>query len=367
MVGVVLLWRQADEAQRERWLDTTGRIDPLRVLLGGGGWASYARLAAGVAPDRHRACCCSAARRLGRWPATSVVAGLLGVVGLAIAWGRGCSGWPPTSRRARRAGPHPGARRRRRPPARLGPADPGADPEERRRRPARSPGWPAPRSATCGPGCTRRATDDGTVATALRGVAAEVEDGHGVAVEVVTVGDLDYARRAADGARRPARRSSTRPSTPAPAGSTSTPRSPRGGRGVRHATGGAASTRPPCPRTGTASGTASSTGWNATAAPPRSGPRPARAPRCGCTCPGQQTRKATTNDDRLSRDRSGGDRRRPRHVPGGRPRRARGSGVGRRTSSRRPRTSTRRSPRSPRTSPTWCCSTYTCPAAAASR
>ncbi|MGZ4496204.1 MAG: PspC domain-containing protein, partial [Nocardioides sp.] len=28
VVGVALLWRQADEAQRERWVDTTGRIDP---------------------------------------------------------------------------------------------------------------------------------------------------------------------------------------------------------------------------------------------------------------------------------------------------------------------------------------------------
>ena len=37
-------------------------------------------------------------------------------------------------RRARGAGPHPGARRRRRPPARLGAADPRADPEELRRR-----------------------------------------------------------------------------------------------------------------------------------------------------------------------------------------------------------------------------------------
>ena len=48
LVGVALLWRQADEAQRERWLDTTGRIDPVRAVLGSGGWAAYARLAAGV-------------------------------------------------------------------------------------------------------------------------------------------------------------------------------------------------------------------------------------------------------------------------------------------------------------------------------
>ncbi|KAA1421205.1 PspC domain-containing protein [Nocardioides humilatus] len=48
IVGVALLWRQADEAQRERWVDATGRIDPVRIVLGSGGWASYARLAAGV-------------------------------------------------------------------------------------------------------------------------------------------------------------------------------------------------------------------------------------------------------------------------------------------------------------------------------
>jgi signal transduction histidine kinase/phage shock protein PspC (stress-responsive transcriptional regulator) len=48
LAGVALLWRQADEAQRERWLDTTGRVDPVRVVLGSGGWASYLRIAAGA-------------------------------------------------------------------------------------------------------------------------------------------------------------------------------------------------------------------------------------------------------------------------------------------------------------------------------
>lgn len=48
LAGIALLWRQADEAQRERWLDTTGRVDPLRVVLGSGGWASYLRIAAGA-------------------------------------------------------------------------------------------------------------------------------------------------------------------------------------------------------------------------------------------------------------------------------------------------------------------------------
>ncbi|UUZ61895.1 hypothetical protein [Nocardioides sp. B-3] len=46
--GVALLWRQADEAQRERWLDSTGRIDPFRAIFGGGGWAAYFRVFAGL-------------------------------------------------------------------------------------------------------------------------------------------------------------------------------------------------------------------------------------------------------------------------------------------------------------------------------
>ncbi len=37
-VGIALLWRQADEAQRERWIDSTGRIDPVRMVFGSGSW-----------------------------------------------------------------------------------------------------------------------------------------------------------------------------------------------------------------------------------------------------------------------------------------------------------------------------------------
>jgi signal transduction histidine kinase/phage shock protein PspC (stress-responsive transcriptional regulator) len=48
-IGIGVLWRQADEAQRERWRDSTGRIDPIRAVIGSGGWASYARIVAGVA------------------------------------------------------------------------------------------------------------------------------------------------------------------------------------------------------------------------------------------------------------------------------------------------------------------------------
>jgi signal transduction histidine kinase len=48
VVGLAVLWRQADEAQRERWVDSSGRINLRRAVVGSGGKASYARLAAGV-------------------------------------------------------------------------------------------------------------------------------------------------------------------------------------------------------------------------------------------------------------------------------------------------------------------------------
>jgi len=48
LAGVAVLWRQADEAQRERWIDASGRLDVARALLGRGGVASYARIAAGL-------------------------------------------------------------------------------------------------------------------------------------------------------------------------------------------------------------------------------------------------------------------------------------------------------------------------------
>jgi signal transduction histidine kinase/phage shock protein PspC (stress-responsive transcriptional regulator) len=46
--GVAVLWRQADEAQRERWMDTTARINPLRAIVGHGGWAAWLRIVAGL-------------------------------------------------------------------------------------------------------------------------------------------------------------------------------------------------------------------------------------------------------------------------------------------------------------------------------
>ncbi len=64
VAGVALLWRQADEAQRERWLDATGKVDPARVVIGGGGWAACGRIAAGVALVAVAVLSAGAARRL---------------------------------------------------------------------------------------------------------------------------------------------------------------------------------------------------------------------------------------------------------------------------------------------------------------
>lgn len=48
ILGVAVLWRHADDAQRERWVDTGGSLDLRRILLGRGGPAAWGRLAAGV-------------------------------------------------------------------------------------------------------------------------------------------------------------------------------------------------------------------------------------------------------------------------------------------------------------------------------
>lgn len=87
IVGVALIWRQADEAQRERWLDSSERLDPVKAMFGSRTWASYARIFAGGA---------LILSGLGVFALTGgrldvareiVVAGFLGVVGLALVVG----------------------------------------------------------------------------------------------------------------------------------------------------------------------------------------------------------------------------------------------------------------------------------------
>ncbi|HEX5090110.1 MAG TPA: PspC domain-containing protein [Nocardioides sp.] len=198
LAGVALLWRQADEVQRERWLDSTGRLDPVRMVFGSGGVAAYARVAAGVllvvvalVVVVFNGTSISEAR-------VALVAGLIGVAGLALVVG------PWVFRLA---------------------SDLGAEREQRIRVEERADvaahlhdsvlqTLALIQKSSHDPATVARlaraqerdlrswlyageSTDESSVAGALRSAAAEVEDAHGVSVDVVAVGDceLDEALR----------------------------------------------------------------------------------------------------------------------------------------------------------------------------
>jgi signal transduction histidine kinase/phage shock protein PspC (stress-responsive transcriptional regulator) len=194
VAGLALVWRQADEAQRERWLDSTGRIAPTRIVFGRGGWASWTRLVVGlllvvsaivlVSLDE------STSLTLAR---DTLLVVLLAVGGVAVVAG------PWIYRLA---------------------ADLTAERAERVRSQDRADVAAhlhdsvlqtlalIQKNAHDGPVVARLAraqerdlrawlyseetTDERTVAGALRAAAAAVEDAHGVAVEVVVVGDRDH-------------------------------------------------------------------------------------------------------------------------------------------------------------------------------
>ena len=192
--GVGLLWRQADEAQRERWLDTSGRVDPVRVVLGNGGWAAYLRLLAGVLLIVGALVLLSV-RDGGSYGMAGevILVSLLAVVGIGVVVG------PWIYRLA---------------------ADLTAERAERVRTQDRADVAAhlhdsvlqtlalIQKNANDGPLVGRLArsqerdlrtwlysgesADDSTVAGALRRVAAHVEDAHGIPVELVVVGDLAH-------------------------------------------------------------------------------------------------------------------------------------------------------------------------------
>jgi signal transduction histidine kinase/phage shock protein PspC (stress-responsive transcriptional regulator) len=87
VAGIALLWRQADEAQRERWLDSSGRIDPFRAVFGNGGWAAYARVAVGLGLVVVALVVFGVTTGSVRFAGPVVVAGLLGIAGLALVVG----------------------------------------------------------------------------------------------------------------------------------------------------------------------------------------------------------------------------------------------------------------------------------------
>ena len=190
IVGVAILWRQADEAQRERWVDTSGRINPIQAVIGLGGLAAWLRLLAGVGLIAGgltlfalRSGSVGAARDV-------LVASALAVAGIALTLG------PWIVRLA---------------------SDLTAERAERLRTQDRadlaahlhdsvlqtlaliqknaSDGTTVARLARAQERDLRswlyddRSPSAATLAAALREVAAEIEDAHGVPVEVVTVGD----------------------------------------------------------------------------------------------------------------------------------------------------------------------------------
>ena len=199
VIGLAVLWRQADEAQRERWVDSTGRIDFFRAVVGSGGVASWARLAVGVG------LLLSALVLFALQSGTSgaggvardvVVAGALGVGGLALMVG------PWLFRLVGDLSEERAARVRSQERADMAAhlhdsvlqtlaliqkhASDGRTVATLARAQERDL-----RSWLYG----ETAPPDTSVASALKAAAAEVEDGHGVPVEVVTVGDAPVTDR----------------------------------------------------------------------------------------------------------------------------------------------------------------------------
>lgn len=193
LAGLALLWRQADEAQRERWFNSGERLDPVRIVFGAGGWASYARVAAGVL-------LVALAFLFIGFNGTSfgeariaLVAGLFGVLGLALVVG------PWVLRLA---------------------SDLGAEREERIRSQERADvaahlhdsvlqTLALIQKSSHDPATVARlaraqerdlrswlyaeeSTDTSSLAGALRAAAAEVEDTYGISVDVVAVGDCPH-------------------------------------------------------------------------------------------------------------------------------------------------------------------------------
>ena len=188
--GLAVLWRQADEAQRERWMDSSGRIDPLRAVIGRGGAASYARLAAGLGLLLGALALFAVQTGQAGVARDVLVAGALGVLGLALTVG------PWLFRLAGDLSEERAERVRSQERADVAAhlhdsvlqtlaliqkhADDGRTVAQLARAQKRDlRGWLYGDDTQ----------PETSVASALRAAAAEVEDGHGVPVEVVTVGD----------------------------------------------------------------------------------------------------------------------------------------------------------------------------------
>jgi len=194
VLGVALLWRQADEAQRQRWVDTSGRINPVQAVIGLGGLASWLRILAGVGLIAGGLTLVAIRSGSVGTARDVLIASSLGIAGIALTLG------PWIVRLA---------------------ADLTAERAERLRTQDRADMAAhlhdsvlqtlalIQKNAQDGPTVARlarsqerdlrswlydeRSPQAETLVAALKQVAAEVEDAHGVPVEVVTVGDTSMS------------------------------------------------------------------------------------------------------------------------------------------------------------------------------
>ncbi|QDH10772.1 PspC domain-containing protein [Nocardioides dongxiaopingii] len=192
VVGVALLWRQADEVQRERWFDGGSRVNPVRIVFGNGGWASFARVATGLVLLLSALFVVGIDQGSLREARGVVIAGAIGIAGIAVVVG------PWVWRLATELSDERTERVRTQERADVAAhlhdsvlqtlaliqknADDGAVVSRLARAQERDlRAWLY----------AGESQDDSTVASALRAVAAEVEDAHAISVDVVTVGDVD--------------------------------------------------------------------------------------------------------------------------------------------------------------------------------
>lgn len=197
-IGVGVLWWQADEAQRARWRDSTNQGSWPRAVAGDGTWADWTRLAAGT--GLLLAAILVVAAQSGRVGLARevVIAGTIGIVGIALTLG------PWLLRMAGELTQERAARIRQQERADVAAhlhdsvlqtlaliqkhsQDPRTVATLARAQERDLRSWLYQDEAPV----------DQTLAVGLRTAAAEVEDAHGVPIEVVVVGDLVATERTA--------------------------------------------------------------------------------------------------------------------------------------------------------------------------
>ena len=190
--GLILLWRQADASQRDQWLDAGGRLSIRRVVFGRGGFAAYLRVFGGIALLVLALILFAVLSGRGGPLGQGVMVGLLALVGLGLV----ISPWVRSliEDLAAERGERVRTEERADMAAHLhdsvlqtlaliqknaGDSAAVAQLARSQERDLRSWLYAGERA------------DETTVARALRRMAAEIEDAHGVSVDVVNVGDTE--------------------------------------------------------------------------------------------------------------------------------------------------------------------------------